>query len=168
MPQVYLSDEVYVKAMESLVIVCVDALFISHASRTIFLAKRLVDPLPGPWIIGGRLFAGEREQDGVKRCVARETGVSIERDRFSLFCVNRYISPMRKQLPQEKGSDTMAYTFFVELVPDELEFASSHLDPREYDTEFGMQEFDRERLVKEGVRQSLLDMYDLAFNGKEL
>jgi hypothetical protein len=167
MPQVYLSEDAYGKAMESLIIVCADVLFINRARRTVFLAKRLASPLPGLWVIGGRLFAGECERDGAQRCVARETGLSLEAHRFSPLCMNRYICPVRKQPPQEKGSDTMAYTFLAELLPDELGFASDHLDPDEYDTTFGVQEFSRERLVQEDARQALLDMYDLAFSEKE-
>jgi hypothetical protein len=167
MPQVYLSDENYAEAMESLVVVCADALFINRLRRSVFLAARRADPFMGPWLIGGRIFAGENEKEGVRRCMERETGVDAESGRFNFFSMNRYISKLRKQLPKEKGSDTLAYTFFIELTPAELAWASQHLDPEEYDRAYGIQEFDRERLVREKVRQPIIDMYDLVFNEKD-
>lgn len=71
----------------------------------------------------------------------------------------------RKQPPQDAGGYNLIHIFSIELTPAELTHVSAHLDPAEYDTTFGIQPFDRSRLVSETAYPQLIDMYDAIFPG---
>ncbi|MDO8430716.1 MAG: NUDIX domain-containing protein [Candidatus Taylorbacteria bacterium] len=164
MSRVFLSDKTYNEAIESFVIVDVDVIFINRVNKTILLlAKRRVKPMQGLWLIGGRVFAGESENDAIMRCVKRETSLDLPNDRFHFITMNRYIWKDREQEPQDKGSDNLCYTFAAELSPEERVTASNHLDKDEYDTKIGLQEFSLESLKEHKVHQAILDLYQLLF-----
>lgn len=163
----FLSDETYAEAIESFVIVCADVLFINRANKSVLLlARRRVKPMQGLWLIGGRILAGEPECDAIARLVKREAGLDITPDRFEFICINRYLWTSREQEPQNKGSDDLCYTFALEVSDEQKRTASKHLDPNEYDTAVGLQEFNKERLEKESVHKAIKDLYDLVFSGK--
>lgn len=156
-----LSDEAYEEALSSLIIVCADALIVDRAARTVYLATRRALPLPGPWLIGGRISAGDLPEDGIAHLMKRETGLSVESARFTFLSMHRYLFTKRQQVPQEKGSDTLAYTYAVELSAEER--ASVVLDPEEYDASKGLRAYDRALLIEEGVHQAVVDLYDEVF-----
>ncbi len=146
MSDVLLPEDVYAQAMNSLVIVTVDIAIYDVSRKTLWLAKRRVQPTPDWWIIGGRLFAYEREQAGVVRTFARETKLQVAPGRFRFIGFNRYFQSKRQQLPQSRGCDCLAYTFAIELTPVERTEVTQNLDSREYDVQFGLREFNRQAL----------------------
>lgn len=162
MEQKFLPDEVYAQALESFVVVCTDVVPINRSRRTIYLARRAVKPMQGWWWIGGRMFAGEHEQESVKRCFRRETSLDLPSERFEYVAMYRYWWKDRKQEPQDKGADDLSYTFVVELTSEELRKVSHKLDKKEY-AQGGLQEFDRERLSIENVHPAILDLYNRVF-----
>lgn len=160
----YLSDEVYAETIESFIIVDADVLFINRVNKSVFLlARRKVKPMQGLWLIGGRVFAGEPERTAITRLVKREAGLEIAPERFEYLRMNRYLWTEREQQPQNKGSDNLCYTFILEISDEEKQIASKHLDPHEYDTTTGLQEFNKEELEKENVHKAITDLYDLVF-----
>ena len=163
----FLSDETYAEAIESFVIVDADVLFINRTNKSVFLlARRKVKPMQGLWLIGGRIFAGEPERAAIARLVKRETSLSIAPDRFEYLCINRYLWTDREQEPQNKGSDNLCYTFALEVSDEEKQISSEHLDPDEYDTTTGLQEFDKKMLEAGSVHQAIRDLYDIVFDEK--
>lgn len=159
MPKKVLDEKIYAAAIESMVVACTDAVIVNAKKKTVYLGWRVAKPMQGWWIIGGRMFAGENQLDSIARCFERETSVAVDKNRFVLRCVNRYMWKDRQQIPQDIGEDNLAYTFSVELTPDELRNASSSLDPDEYDKSIGLEEFDYERLQKEKVHPAIIDVY---------
>ncbi|MEK7584505.1 MAG: NUDIX domain-containing protein, partial [Patescibacteria group bacterium] len=131
--------------------------------KTLYLAKRSVKPQQDWWIIGGRTNAGEDPFASVARCFNRETKLNIEPARFTFVSMDRYLWKERKQEPQKNGCDAFSYTFCVELTDDELRRAGASLDPKEYDTKNGLQEFDYPRLIEANVHPVLLDLYNDIF-----
>lgn len=163
MPRSFLSEGVYAAALESLVVVCVDVLVIDRQRKTAFLPQRKAKPMSGYWVIGGRVFAGEKEIDAMRRSLRRETSLDLPPERFTFLCVNRYMWTTRQQEPQNKGCDTLAYTFCAELSAEERATAARNLDPDEYEAPAGFREFDREQLVQEKIHPAIVDMYDFVF-----
>lgn len=164
MPRKFLSPEVYSEALESLVIVCADAIIFNSERRTVFLAKRAIHSMKGWFTIGGRCFAGETETTSIQRIIKREIGLTIGPERLSLIRIHRYRCSMREQLPQEKGGDYLDYIFAVELTKEEIAQASGLLDTVEYEQGIGLKEFSRGDLVSGGVRAELVDIYDTVFS----
>lgn len=159
----YLDDATYAAAITSFVFMCTDAVIVNSNRRTIFLANRCVKPMMGLWIIGGRWFAGETRAESMVRCFKRETGLDVVPDRFGYVYTNEYMWAERRQEPQNVGSHNVAYTFRVSLTDAEIAAAAKHLNPDEYDREFGLREFNREDLVRDGAHEAILDLYDEIF-----
>ena len=149
--------------MQAFVIVCTDAIVVDRKKRTVWLARRAVLPMKGLWIIGGRRFAGEAALDSITRCFKRETGLTVTPERFSFIMATEYRWKDREQEPQNLGSHNLSYTFAVELTAEERITAANSLEKKEYQPGFGLQEFDRERSVREHVHPVILDLYDEIF-----
>ena len=159
----FLDDDVYMRAVESLIIVCTDFVPVDRARRVIYLSKRIVHSARGVWRFGGRQRAGETIHDSCTRIAKRELGLLIPPKRFMYLTTAEDLWAWRKQEPQNTGAHNLTHIFSIECTPNELALASIHLDPSEYDTSFGIQEFDRARLVAENVRPQIIDMYDALF-----
>ncbi|MSU74705.1 NUDIX domain-containing protein [Candidatus Kaiserbacteria bacterium] len=162
-PRKFLPDDRYAEAMEALVIVCADVMFINRDRRTVLLVWRRAKPLPGWWFIGGRIYAGEEERHGAGRVMERETKLSVAPERLAFLNMHRYICAEREQNPQHVGSDTLAYMFAVELTDEERSVTARHLDQNEYDGSKGLREFSRRDLVEEKVHPAVVDAYDRLF-----
>ncbi len=163
MPRKFLSDNVYSKAIAAFVIVCTDTVIVDSKQRTLFLAKRAVKPMLGLWVIGSRRIAGETPEDSVRRCFKKETSLDIDKTRFVFATIVECFWKDREQEPQNVGCDDLNYWFTLELTPDERERTSASLDRAEYEKGFGLQEYNRERLVREKAHPALTDLYDLVF-----
>lgn len=163
MPRIFLDDETYGKAIQSLVVVAADAVPINRERKSFYLAKRIAKPIQGWWELGGRIFPGEPEGVAISRIVKREASVEISPDRFTLVSQSRYFLKDRQQEPQDAGADVFCYHFIVELSDYELKVASANLDEREYERSVGLQEFDRARIVHEHLEQPIVDLYDVVF-----
>lgn len=160
---IYLSDPTYAAAMRALVIVCVNVLLISQARPTIYLAKRIIEPMPGWWMVGGRVYAGRDFQEEARLYLRRDTGLEVAAERLELVSIHRYFWAKRQQEPQDAGSDKLAFIYRIELSEEEIASASSHLRAEEYELALGLQEFDRPRLEKERVHQAIVDLYNQIF-----
>jgi len=158
-----LSDEAYANAITSFIIVCTDIVSIDREKKVFHLAKRIVHSAKGIWRFGGRQRAGETMRESCVRLMEKELGLTLTPERFSYVQSTDELFSYRKLPPQEAGSHSLIHIFTVELTPLERETAVVHLDPNEYDIEFGIQEFDRARLVEEGVYSQLIDLYDTVF-----
>ena len=163
MPKKHLDEETFKKAIEAFVVVSTDAVIIDRQKRVFYLAQRSVKPMQGWWVIGGRSFAGETPIESIRRCFERETSVCFPLNRFELIRLNRYFWKDREQKPQNLGYDSLAYTFAVELTQEEIEAAAKGLDPNEYKTRAGLQEFNLKRLRVEGVHPMIIDLYQQLF-----
>ena len=97
------------------------------------------------------------------RLAKRELDLTIAPERFEYVLANEDIWAIRKHEPTDHPFHGFDHVFSIELTDEEIQHAATHLDPKEYDTEFGIQPYDRERLVQENVHRQLLDMYDALF-----
>lgn len=168
MPPTHLSEDTYALAIEAFVVVTADIIIYDPCKATVRLAKRRVQPLPGWWSMGGRIYAGESEKSAAVRIFKSETGVEVLPDRLRPLGLHRYFLAKRKHEPQVKGADCLAFTFAVELSPEELGYASAHLDPKEYETTLGLREFDYQGLKRLAEREdhpyaALRHLYEALF-----
>lgn len=73
-----LSDEDYMKVMECMPVVCVDAVVVNNKNEYL-LVKRKNDPLKGEfWVPGGRLFKGEKAAEAIVRKMREELGIEVK------------------------------------------------------------------------------------------
>lgn len=163
MARVYVSDAVYAAAIASFPVLCADVLFIQRAKQLIYLPSRCIKPMPSRWLIGGRIFAGELETEAACRHVKHDTNLSITPERFEFIMMNRYIWTERQQEPQHVGSDSVAYTFALDISDEELAVARTCLNPAEYDSELGIAAFNRLELKTEGVHSEIRRLYETVF-----
>ncbi len=158
------SDKEYAKIMQSLIIVCTDALIIDCKKQTIFLAKRRAKPAAGEWwYIGGRTFAGETFKESVQRCFKRETKLKLPISRFKFINTQVFIFNERQQYPQNLGYHAISFVFVVELTSKERIKVASSLGTAEYKTGTGLKKFSRQELVKERVHPAIIESYDRVF-----
>lgn len=164
-PYKWLSEEVYSEALESLVVVAADVLFIDAASPKTFLFPfRKVKPMGNSfWFVGGRVNAGEPEGDAIGRIVARETGLVLPSERFNLVAINRYFFKDRQQKPQNKGYDCLSHVFTATLSIEERDSAARNLDPNEHDISAGLRAFDLPALEAAHVHAAITDLHVLLF-----
>lgn len=163
LPRKFLEESVYAEGLEAFVLVCTDCLLINRARKTIYLAKRKSKPMSDWWFIGGRVFIGEEEEAALLRCLKRETGLEISRERLRFQTMKRYIFKNRQQSPQDKGCDSLCYIFSIDVADEEIAVASASLDPEEYHTGIGLQEFDPKKLREENVFPAIIDLYESIF-----
>ena len=160
---VYLSDEEYGRGLQCFVAGAVDAVIINRETRTFHLAKRRFKPVPGWWWIGGRRKPGELAEVAIARLFKRETKLDLPPYRFVLVASIDHQLKDRQQEPQELGCHMNAYTFVVELTPEEL--SSISLDEKEYESGARLTAFTKGDLVRANARQIILDLYDCVFWG---
>lgn len=164
MERTFLDGETYAKALESFIIVCVDAIICDRDRRTFFLALRTRKPAGGWWCIGGRRFAGEERAAAMRRVFTRETALELDADRFRLISMYEHRWSERQQEPQTKGVHDLSFTHVIDLTADERRRVSENLDANEYDAAIGLREFDRDRLARESTYpKKYLELYDVAF-----
>ena len=162
-PPVHLSDDEYGRGLQCFVPACTDIVPVDVDRRVIYLARRQSKPMTGWWWIGGRMIPHETKEESVARNLKRETLLELPINRFKFTAVFDYQWKNRAQKPQEIGCHILSYTFTVELTPDELVYASRHLEKNEYEQGSGLTAFTREQLISENVFQPILDFYDHIF-----
>lgn len=163
LPNRFVTDDAYAQAVQAMTIVCCDTVIIDTGAGVFYLTTRRHLPMRGRWIVGGRKRAGEPPRLGAQRTFQRETGLNLDPGRFEYLRVQTYHWSEREQPPQSCGSENECHTFAIVLTPGERDQAARGLDPAEYDVTQGLQPFDRERMVQEGVHQGIIDLYDLVF-----
>ncbi len=159
---VRLSDEEYGRAIQALIILCVDAVIVNNERRTIYLTKRRTKPMDGWWWIGGRRVFGKSAEESMVTNFARETGLKLSPDRFEFILRQEYVWKDREQEPQDVGSHNDSNVHTVTLTDEELASVNENLDQTEYDGT-GLVEFTREKLVEEQVHPAILGLYDAYF-----
>ena len=163
----FLDDEIYAKASTGFVILCADMIFLNRSTRTFLMAKRSVYALKAFWTFGGRVRVGETDRQALQRTGKAETGLVIAPDRLTYVTQHRVWCSKRKQEPQDVGGDYMCHVYAFEPSDDELRVARQNLSAKEYELDLNprIQVFDRQRLVKEGVWQTMIDLYDKIYPG---
>ncbi len=160
----FMSEEVYAEVVKHTIIVCTDVIIINKQRKTVYLAKRCVDPMPGLWVIGGRRRKGESPIQGMLRNFYRETGLCIDSKRFELVDVVEYFWQTCAQEPKNVGSHNIAHQFCIELSDKELDIVHKGLHTKEYDSDFGLQEFSKEDLKIAKVHPVIQDVYEKMFD----
>lgn len=161
----FMEEEVFSAAVDHMIIACTDVVVINRERRTLFLCRRAVRPMKGLWVIGGRRRKGETPLEGIRRCFKRETGLDLPEGRFDFVLVTEHLWQDREQEPRDHGLHYLGHQFSIELTQEEFAHARDHLDSVEFDAEFGLQEFTRERLIQERAHPVLLLIYNVIFQG---
>lgn len=113
-----MSDSAYAEALDSLVICCADAVILHQGLWLI--AKRAWEPLPGWWVIGGRMRKGELIEQALRRNLRRELHLDIPEDRLrSIIGYYSMIWDTRAQEPTENGCHLFSITSVVHLTAEE-------------------------------------------------
>jgi ADP-ribose pyrophosphatase YjhB (NUDIX family) len=161
MSPVFLSDADYAQATQCLVLLCADILIVNKRRRTFYLARRKSRPAQNwQWFIGGRRKWGERPLKSAARCFERETGLRCTPSWFQYVATNEYFFVDREQVPHEKGTHSVAQTYFIELPEAVLKLIT--LDPKEYH-ESGLEEFKFEDLSRLKLKQPVKDIVHKTF-----
>ncbi len=158
---VFMSDDAYVQAVSSMVIVCADILFYSASKGVVYLAKRKSKPLSNWWMIGGRIKAGDTGEQGAVNNIKRETGLEVDPSRLKFLAMNRYFFNNRQQEPQDIACDSLCYTFALDISNDELAMANTNLDKEEYEHVSegkGFRTFGLAEIKEAGTHPAILDL----------
>src|SRR5207244_10015649 len=79
-PGTFMSDSTYSEALDALVICCADAAILHQGLWLI--AKRVWEPQPDWWVIGGRMRKAELIEQALRRNLRRELKLDIPEDRL--------------------------------------------------------------------------------------
>ena len=158
----YLENEIYLKAMESMIVVCSDIMIINRKEKAVYLVKRRVKPMQGWWQIGGRRFAGETARETAVKNFLRETSLKINPSRFKFITTIENIWQSKKEKPIKTGKHDLIFVFTVDLNKKEIKMVSKNLDPKEY-CQNSLEKFSRKRLLKEKIHPALIEIYDKIF-----
>ncbi len=157
----HLDDAVYAQVLDSMIIVCTDAIIVTpDRPGLVWLARRNVRPMRGWWIIGGRRRTSETIGASMARNFGRETTLDLPEDRFRLVRLNEYTWTDREQEPQDGGSHNLCHTFVVELNETERRQAAANLERAEYVAGVGLKAFDLARLQADpDIHPMLIDLH---------
>jgi ADP-ribose pyrophosphatase YjhB (NUDIX family) len=117
-PGTFMADSTYAEALDALVICCADAAVLYQGLWLI--AKRVWEPLPDWWIIGGRMRKGELIEQALRRNLRRKLHLDIPGDRL-LNIIGYYsmIWDTRAQEPTMNGCHLFSITTAVHLTDEE-------------------------------------------------
>lgn len=156
--KLFLTEEEYHRTLRSVVKYCHDVVLVGP-DGAFYLGHRRADKVePGPWFIGGAVKPFTSLLDSLVRNVARETGVTFSKDRFTHIGTNRY------WFNGHEGAgvphDALCEIFMLSLTTDEI--ASIRLDPEEYGTpsleRFGRTEI--ESIANTFTQKIFLDLWN--------
>jgi hypothetical protein len=158
----WISKQAYDEVVQKMPISCTDSVFTVRNDNALYLAMRSAYPMKGVWCFGGRIFFNDRSiEESVARCVDLETGHRIPVERFDFVAIHYYT--WVKTAQGDFGGKNLAVTFRCEVTPAELDLMRAGLVASEYDRTFGIQRFDRKRLIDECVHPAMRDLYDDIF-----
>jgi ADP-ribose pyrophosphatase YjhB (NUDIX family) len=130
LPNPLLSDLEFSRALDHLVIACVD-IVLQHQGL-VLLAKRNQHPRADWWLIGGRMHMGEAPLQTAVRKIAQETNLGrVASDRLQFVGTYSTSFTLRKQHPQNRGLHSINMTYSLHLNSDEVEHL--HLIEQEYE-----------------------------------
>ena len=105
--------DLYSRALDYLVIACVDIAFISNDQ--VLLGKRNTYPKKGWWLIGGRMMAGESPTKAAKRKTYQEAGLDLDLSHFTYINAYSTCFSQRSQEPQNNGLHSVNLTYLVNI-----------------------------------------------------
>ncbi|MEK7658092.1 MAG: NUDIX domain-containing protein [Patescibacteria group bacterium] len=162
MKKVQLEENIYSKAISSLILVCSDIIIFNNKEKIIYLAKRRVEPMKGWWEIGGRRFAGETALEAAIKNFTRETTLKLKPSRFKFITTIENIWKDREKKPKKIGKHDLIFVFALQLNNKEIKIVSENLDKKEYYPN-SLEKFDKKRLLKEKVHPALIEIYNKIF-----
>ncbi|KAG0611431.1 hypothetical protein M758_7G140700 [Ceratodon purpureus] len=129
---VFLGDKEYGLALDCLVKACTDLLLLDsdQPDCKVLLGKRIVEPQPDWWFVGGRMKPGERPEQSIARLVKRELHLLVEPSRFKPLGTHSYAWARRQQAPMDNGTCDISVVLTLVLLPGEAE--RIHMDEKEY------------------------------------
>jgi len=158
----WIPQEDYEKILRTMIVPCVDIILHTEDERGIYLAKRIALPMASYWCLGGRMmFSDVSFEEAAARSLNRESGLTINPSRFKFICNHLYAWEAIAQ-----GNFTgrnLAVVFSLKVSLKELNQIKKSLDKDEFDTGFGLQKFDRQRLLDTGVHKAMVDIFDQLF-----
>jgi ADP-ribose pyrophosphatase YjhB (NUDIX family) len=117
-PGTFMSDATYSEALDALVVCCADAAVLHQGLWLI--AKRVWEPQPDWWVIGGRMRKAELIEQALQRNLRRELHLDIPEDRLrSIIGYYNQIWDTRAQEPTMNGSHVFSITTAVQLTDEE-------------------------------------------------
>ena len=167
----FIDDDTFLEIVRKTVIAGLDVVPLLErdgaVEQKLYLAHRISLPMSGIWTIGGRLMFNDfTPAEGIARCAKRETKMDIDPSRFKH--INANFCGWGKVAQGNFAGKSLAPLFCVVLNPDEMTQISASLSPKEYEPGFGLQGYDRERLLAEGCHPILVDTFDRLFPGPVL
>ncbi len=121
-------------------------------------------------MFGGRQQRGEFPRDTAERLLRDEVSTAIDPSNLHSLLYGVVRSKYRKLAPQDGGAQYFLCHYCMPVSSAMVAEKQSKLDPKEYDLEHGIQEYDRARLAAfdpEGPygfnRMILLEEYDRIF-----
>jgi len=162
------SNEEFSRALSSFPIVGIDILLVNFDRKTVYLAERRARPLKGSrWFIGGRILTGETPEVAASRIFKRETGQVLDPGKLAFLFQARYFLKDREQEPHDAGTDAFSFTFSLAVNDDEIAKIRTGLDPKEYESGAGLEEFDSARLDSDEVLTPVVSAFDSIFLASE-
>eukprot|EP00850_Spirogloea_muscicola_P015539 SM000120S25688 [mRNA] locus=s120:147613:149373:+ [translate_table: standard] len=133
---VFLGDREYGLALDCLTKACTDLLVCDGDGDAckVLLGKRVVEPQPSWWYMGGRMKPGEAPEQSISRLVLRELQLDVAPGRFRPLGTHSYAWERRQQAPQENGTCDITAVFTLVLEGDEA--FRIRMDDKEY-SQFG-------------------------------
>lgn len=154
--------EQYEKILRTMIVPCVDIILHTEEERAIYLAKRIALPMASYWCLGGRMMFGDASfEEAAARSLKRESALEIKPSRFKFICNHLYAWEALAQ-----GNFTgrnLAIIFSLKVSLKELNQIKKSLNKDEFDTEFGLQKFDRKRMLDADVHKAMVDIFDQLF-----
>jgi ADP-ribose pyrophosphatase YjhB (NUDIX family) len=114
----WLNDTLYGLALNSIVIACVDIVVVCKGK--IILGKRINEPWPSYWIMGGRMLPGETFEEAAQRETKTELGLDVDSSRFSYIDTYNFVWSKRQQEPKDHGSHCVLIAMILEISGKEL------------------------------------------------
>lgn len=116
--QLFMDDSTYAKALDAIVLTCVDIALIKQGK--VLLGKRTRHPQPDWWVVGGRMRAGETFTASAQRLLKKELGLEITAARLSPLTVFSTGWRQRAFEPVNNGTHTVSVLMTAEISNEEV------------------------------------------------
>lgn len=115
-------DAEYGRALDTLVVACVDLLIVDGADN-VLLGRRQQKPQADLWLVGGRMRAGLPYRTSAVRNAWREMGVQLNLDCLTRREIGHYslVWDERQQAPQDRGCHTISFVFGYQAAEGEFD-----------------------------------------------
>eukprot|EP00271_Cylindrocystis_brebissonii_P006879 TRINITY_DN1976_c0_g1_i1.p1 TRINITY_DN1976_c0_g1~~TRINITY_DN1976_c0_g1_i1.p1 ORF type:complete len:217 (+),score=37.01 TRINITY_DN1976_c0_g1_i1:339-989(+) len=157
---VFLGDQEYGLALDCLVKACTDLLILDTdtVGCRVFLGKRIVEPQPDWWYMGGRMKPGDTPEKSLVRLMKRELALDIPPEKFRPLNVHSYSWARRQQPPMDNGTCDLSAVYT--LVLDKEVVNSIKFDEKEYSEMgwFSLDEIRERETFHPALRSSARDL----------